>query len=478
MLFQRVLCLIFIHKCVISTNIDGILETSLISVLEYEEDMLILGLKPPLLMTKSNVKLPEHYWTKLVHKSRQNVLKLIAKHIIITNNEDFKPNIRLNLSATTLTAKYFWYSYVALSNYLDMFIDIWGITYDKNENSIVVQCPFRQRYFEADYIPHISIKRHGGFIHLEIHANFVEELRLNHVGFINDPWDGIHIELFRSFRYNQTNEILFMQNMKKWKLSPKWEFVLNGLSCSIINNPCSFGFINRIYSKLDIKIFTEINDTLPALIDISNIVFGDVLDKLNIFHSGGGTKNTVSVIVPDIPVEFIKHISLAGDIILYNTIGEMVKLSSLTQKYMNIELNPFILDFNVQEFAYQSVICYRSGIYRELIVPLIVFYHLNHKGTMDIINYRNGITIDADQFYCVKETDEGTWRSFRCSYASEYIIDIKEMNVAMRPHRRGNVREISTNCFGCLQSGQRHRQASNLIIWVYTANNVTFVNNI
>ena len=446
--------------CVVKCAVDDLLNTTQLTLYEHDDELLLLGRKPLMLLYKAN-----NYMDHLRYQAKQNVLCNIVRKMI--SNDNFTcTGIDVDMSLSELGATYFWFSYVALVNYLDVFIELWGLMYISDKQTIQVRSPLRKREFKGDYYSMgIFIANDNDNICLNIYSDFSSELKLNYVGFINDPWDSIHIE-FSNYNYNEKNEILFMQNINKWSLAPKRDFIINGLSCNIINYPCNFGFITALYSTFELTVFIRNHDYMPASIDICYVGFNNTLDTFNIKHAGSMT--TIELMIPHTPLEFIRYVNLAGTVILHNIYGHLVRISDFIRKFQSINVNPFVMDFNFKAIARNSVLIYRDGFQSHLVIPLKSFYKLRHKGRIDIMNNRYETIIASNEFTCTKTIDKEIWKQYICEYKG-YVIDIREQHQkVMDP--------VNEGCFQCLQAMKKkiHR---NLIIWVYTTKKITFIDS-
>lgn len=418
-------------------------------IYKFDSDVLVLGRKSPFHFTKKsdNINVSFNYWNDLIYHSRQNVLQKMVNHIL--NNNYTYTNITLNINPI-ISQKYFWFLYITLKpliNHLDIFTEIWKITYNSSTNILNTGNPFSIIPTSSNVLD-ISLEKLPNGVQLYIFTSFDYKWNLSNLGFIDDPWTSIYLH-FNSYPYSKLNEIHFMKNIYQWKLSKKDAVRIYGLSCNIPNFPCKFHFISHITSTFSmINTLRSYDHEYYIYIDISNIKFENlnelhITQKNSILH-----EKDAYVIISKNQTNRIRNIVLSGKTVLMyiedNTylIG---KISDLTNEIHEITANPFIMDFGFLNFKRGIYVC-KYGYKQEYTINLMDLYNRRHKGFYEIYSERCNIAIIWNGFKCVKGKRDIDSVEYHCSNNGYKVIarfiGTEHSNIQVKPtHIPG--------CFNC-----------------------------
>ena len=471
-----VLLLFFVIFFRDSDGIERILDNIPVLLTEYNEDILCLGIRMPIVWKS------KQYWESLIHISRQNALIKLAN--IITGS-NVKKDIKLILQPKWMRMKHFWYLYVALIHHKSIFIETFHLEYNSLTNSIIVPYNFTAPTGNQNRSSSIMIyiQRYRQLTSLYINANWETEFDLNYNGFIDDPWDGLTI-IFNEKVYDRIKEQKFMRNTQKWKLSPKYKLIIGGITCTLPDYPCNFGFVSYVETEFIIRLTYVPQQKKMIYIDLHDIIFGDEMGMkhFSIQAITFDDSNLYNIILPNQKHEFINTISLPGNTLLHKYDKSMnmniynINVHDFAESFTRLTLNPSILDFNklldedtiASEFLFH-ITCIK-GISTELDLTLQNFYDINAHGTLIIFNFDLITKIKTKGFTCTLKGREARlsslFNNFECRKDNYYIL----LKIVSDPETLINVPAPKSNfifftkCFHC----ENERTATpNLVIKLY-----------
>ena len=390
-------------------------------MMKYHNDELILGRIPNIYKTNKEIygSINQNL-NQIIKLARQYALKRIVS--IITNN-----SVTINETIEVVfpekfKLKYFWFLYVAVVHYPEIIINVLSLKYYESNNTLCVCDPFGhkgiygiQRIYGYNYI-NINIVRSSDVL-LEIYLSLYNPIKLNYIAFIDDPWDSIIInygfyESISNTGHNYLNEIELLDQLSKWKLSPKKDFQFCGLTCT--QQPCIFNFISKVTHIFEINIRIVSMDA--AYINIKDIIFGDEMKSIiinQISHiSQRYQENSImtpdympqmQIIIPQTATKFSEYIRLPANTLLIkkeNKTDFNVTISYFVNHFARISTDLKLLDWKTTGFSNINIKGHGNSV---LNIDLNVITQNIHKASqMDIDNQYIKTVINTTLFECYK----------------------------------------------------------------------------